>query len=158
MKKIYCLLFLIAFSTMFLSAQETNPATGGKGVGSGGVVEYSIGQVFSNVGSGSNGTVVQGVQQPYEILVTTGIENTSITLECKVYPNPTSGIFILSVNTDEFKNLKFVLMDFGGKLIKQDILNDEETEISLENYSSSMYFLKVYNGNIVIKTFKIIKK
>jgi len=157
MKKIYCLLFLIAFDT-FLFAQETNPATGGKGVGSGGVVEYSIGQVFSNVGSSSNGTVAQGVQQPYEISVTTGIENTSITLECKVYPNPTSGIFVLSVKTDEFRNLKFILTDFGGKPIKQDILNDEETEISLEGYSSSMYFLKVFSGNIVIKTFKIIKK
>jgi zinc transporter ZupT len=70
-KNVLCFLLLIAFGTMILQAQETIPATGGNVVGSGGSVSHTVGQLLYNTVSGTNGTVAQGVQQPYEISVVT---------------------------------------------------------------------------------------
>ena len=152
------LFILFAISGMFLFAQESNSVAGGNATGSGGSVSYSIGQTFSNVVVGTNGSVIQGVQQPYEISVVTAIDNTNgITLECKVYPNPTSGLIRLHVKTDEFKKLRFQLYDLKGVLILDNKVVDEVTEISMESLPASAYFMNIYSNNLVIKSFKIIK-
>jgi hypothetical protein len=71
------LLFLTAFVglTPFLMAQENVNASGSNASGSGGSASYSVGQVFYQIHSGSNGSVVEGVQQPYEISVITPCSN-----------------------------------------------------------------------------------
>jgi hypothetical protein len=56
------------------------------------------------------------------------------------------------------ENLRFRLYDLNGVLLQDKKVESEETEISLENLSSSMYFLKVIKDNMEVKTFKIIKK
>jgi len=92
-KNFLCFLLLSGFGTTILQAQVTIPASGGNATGSGGTVSYTVGQIQYNTYSGTNGTVSQGVQQPYEISVVTAIKNTGeITLECIVYPNPTRGL------------------------------------------------------------------
>lgn len=89
-KNFLCFLLLIGFSITILHAQATIPATGGNAAGSGGSVSYTVGQITCNFLSGTNGTIAQGVQQPYEISVVTAIETArEISLECTVYPNPT---------------------------------------------------------------------
>jgi hypothetical protein len=75
---------------VIIQGQSTIPASGGNASGSGGTVCYSMGQITYQTFEGINGTIAQGVQQPYEISVVTAIENTErITLEYKVFPNPT---------------------------------------------------------------------
>ncbi|RLD56213.1 MAG: T9SS C-terminal target domain-containing protein, partial [Bacteroidetes bacterium] len=66
-----------------LQAQEVIPATGGEASGSGGSASYTVGQVVYTTNTGTNGnSVSQGVQQPYEISVVTGIaEAKDINLE-----------------------------------------------------------------------------
>ena len=158
-KSILCLLFLSYFSFATIEAQETIPATGGNATGSGGSVSYTIGQVTYQTIEGTTGTVAQGVQQPYEISVVTAIENTDgITLEYKVYPNPTNGLLKLVIQPFDDENLRFRLYDLNGVLLQDKKVESEETEISLENLSSSMYFLKVIKDNMEVKIFKIIKK
>ena len=74
-----------------MQAQNTIPAIGGTATGSGGSVSYTIGQIVFNIFSGSDGTIAQGVQQPYEIsIIKENSENTSF--EITVYPNPTTGL------------------------------------------------------------------
>ena len=80
-------------------AQETVPATGGNASGSGGSASYSIGQMVYTTNTGTNGSVAQGVQQPYEISVITGIEEAKgISLNCSAYPNPTIEFITLKVD------------------------------------------------------------
>jgi len=75
------LLFCLAFAG--LHAQEAIPASGGNAKGSGGTVSYSFGQVYYISVEGVNGTVAQGVQQPFEISVVTGNKiATGINLQC----------------------------------------------------------------------------
>jgi hypothetical protein len=142
-----------------LNGQETIPATGGNATGSGGSVSYTIGQITNQTLAGTTGTVAQGVQQPYEISVVTAIDNTTnINIGCTVYPNPTRGSLRLVVESSDYENLRFRLFNINGVLLKDYKVEARETEISLDDLSSSVYFLKVMNSNKELKVFKIIKR
>ena len=158
-RKILCVFFLSGFCIAFVQGQQAIIATGGNIGGSGGSVTYSVGQILYNTYSGTNGTVVQGVQQPFEISVVTAIEKTEyINLECLVYPNPTMGAVKLVIESEEYENLRFRLFDMNGMLLQDKKVESRETEISMENLASSVYFLKVFKNNIEVKVFKIVKR
>lgn len=53
-------------------AQQASTASGGNASGSGGSASYSVGQTAYTVSNG-NGSVSQGVQQPFEISIVTDI-------------------------------------------------------------------------------------
>jgi len=141
-----------------LQGQEVIPVTGGNATGGGGSVSYTVGQITYLTLSGTNGTVAQGVQQPYEISILTAIRHTEdIILECLVFPNPARGKVKLVVRTKEFENLKFQLFEMNGVRLQENMIENEETEITMDGLLSSIYILKVLYGNKEIKTFKIIK-
>jgi hypothetical protein len=161
MKKMFTALvgFYIFISGTALMAQNAVSASGGNASGSGGSVSYTAGQVFYNTILGSDETVAQGVQQPYEISVVTALEKTEgITLEYLVYPNPTSGFIKLIIKPFDYENWRFRLYDLNGILIQDKKIENEETEISLENVSPSICFLKIISNNHEVKVFKIVKR
>ena len=155
-----CTTFLLMIGLTWMQAQEALPATGGDATGSGGSVSYTIGQVFYITNTGTGGTITQGVQQPYEIS-TIGIEEPeeiSLAYNCKVYPNPTPDIIVLSVEDYALENLSLLLYDMQGKTLQNRKVSGTETNISMADYAASTYFLKVIDNSKEIKTFKIVKK
>jgi len=157
-KSFLCFLIMCSFY-MTIQAQSTIPTTGGNATGTGGSVSYTVGQVIYSTLSGTNGTVAQGVQQPFEISVVTAIRNTEeISLDCLVYPNPTNGLTKLVFKSPDYENLRFRLYDINGVLLQDKKVESMETEISMENLSSSVYFLKVIKDNMEVKVFKIVKR
>ena len=154
-----CAMVLSGLGITAMQAQETIPASGGNASGSGGTVSYSVGQIGATTHTGITGSAAEGVQQPYEISVVTAVENTEgITLEYKVYPNPTRGLINLTIKPLDNENFRFKLYDLNGILLKDRKIESEETEISLESFSYAIYFLKVMKNNQEIKIFKIIKR
>lgn len=150
-------LFLLASGLQTIQAQEAVIAAGGNAPGSGGTVAYSVGQIVFTTHIGTNGSVAQGIQQPYEISTAQGIEENYIKLELKVYPNPTANFLTLDVGNAELSTLNFQLYDISGKILKhRKIMSSTET-IDMENLPSAIYFLKVARNNKIVKTFKIIK-
>jgi hypothetical protein len=107
-RKILTILFLCGFWTIAVQAQNTIPATGGNATGSGGSVSYSIGQITYNTFSGTNGSVAQGVQQPFEISVVTGIHKAfDIDLIFSAYPNPATDFVTLKIGN--FDNTRCIM-------------------------------------------------
>ena len=145
--------FFSLLATLELSAQENTVASGGKATGSGGTVSYSVGQVVYTTNTGTNGSVSQGVQQPYAVSTTVGINETSIQLNA--YPNPTTNN--LTLTTDDSESLSYQLFNIQGAEISSKTLNSKTSNISLEGHPPATYFLKVIKNNEVIKAFKIIK-
>lgn len=138
-----------------LYAQQTPTSTGGNATGAGGTTSYSVGQVVFTTNTGANSSVTQGVQQPYEISTSVGINETSINLELSVYPNPTTNY--LTLKTEEDSNLSYQLYDLQGKLIESKPINNTTTDISLKEQPNASYFLNVVKNNQLVKTFKVIK-
>lgn len=152
---------LLGLGLTGLQAQESVPATGGNASGSGGSASYSIGQMVYTTNTGTNGSVAQGVQQPYEISVITGIEEAKgISLNCSAYPNPTIEFITLKVDasaTLSIQLLSYQLYDISGKLLENKKIEGNETSIVMSNLVPASYFVKVIQGNKEVKTFKIIK-
>jgi hypothetical protein len=149
---------LLGLGLTGLQAQEAIPASGGNASGGGGSASYSVGQVVYTTNTGTNGSLAQGVQQPYEISVVTAIEEAKdISLEIVLYPNPATDFIKLKIVNYEVQNLRYQLYDINGSLLQDNKIVGNETSIVMSNYVSATYFLKVTDNNKVIKTFKIIK-
>ena len=150
------LLFLLCFQS---AAQESILSANDNAAGVGGTVSYSIGQVaFRTVETGS-GIVTQGVQQPYEILFMTGIEDEKATsLNCIAYPNPAFADVRLKIDKLFPGDFSYQLRDIHGKLISEMKIESKETIIPLKNLSAGNYLLTLLENNKNQKTWKILKK
>ena len=149
---------LLGIGLLGLQAQETIPATGGNASGSGGTASYSVGQVAHQTHRGTNGSVAEGVQQPYEIsMITTTDETEGINLSISAYPNPTKDYLTLEVKDFELSNLNFQLYDIQGKLLQNEKLTGTETKIDMSGLAPATYFVIVIKDNKGVKTFEIIK-
>jgi len=155
------ILLLLGLGLSTLQAQEAIPASGGNASGSGGSVSYSIGQMVYSTNTGTNGSVAQGVQQPYEISEVIGLEEAKgINLKCIAFPNPTTDFLTLKVDvsaTLKFQTLNYQLYDISGKFIESKKITDREMTINMANLPNSIYFIKVLNNGKELKIFKIIK-
>ena len=152
------LLLLFTISCQLTVAQNAAVATGGIATGSGGSFSYSVGQIADKFATSANGSLSEGLQQPFEIL-TLGTDNyPNIILEMSVYPNPTKSNVTLKIADLDSENLGYQIFDVAGKQISEAKISNIETQISLENLNASIYFLNINDNKKTIKTFKIIKK
>ena len=152
---------LLGLGLTGLQAQESINATGGNASGSGGTVSYSVGQIVYTTNIGTNGSVANGVQQPFEISVVTGLEEaTGIMLSLTAYPNPTTDYLTLSIDASaklSIQSMSYQLYDMQGKLIQNEKITGKQTSIVMSNLIPATYFVKVIQKNKELKTFKIIK-
>jgi hypothetical protein len=160
MKTLKTILFsncLLLFSITNLLAQQGTNASGGEASGSGGSASFTIGQTDYISATGSGGKINQGIQQPYEILVTTGIDEKGIDLTTSVYPNPTTDFVLLKLENCKSANFTFQLYNIQGKIILNKKVESNETTISMADLADAIYFIKVLNNDKEVKIFKIIK-
>lgn len=140
-----------------IHAQNGTVVSGGDASGSGGKVSFTVGQNNYITETGSNGVVTQGMQQPYEIMIISGLDKTSINMIASVYPNPTDGYIILNIDNEDVRNLSYTLFDVAGNTIRQKKVYSKQTQIPLSDLAEGVYFIKVLRGESEMKTFKIIK-
>lgn len=74
--------------------------------------------------------------------------------DIQVYPNPVKGQF-LNIKTKGLQDLKVEVYNIFGKQILSKSISDSNHQISVEQWSSGLYLLKVHN-KIMSQTFKII--
>ena len=139
-------------------AQQAVVTTGGNASSTSGSVSYTVGQVAYTTNTGTNGSIAQGVQQPFEIQTVLGVDNFNINLQMSVYPNPTTNWLQLEVKNMDFTNLYYQLFDLNGRLIENQKITSETSTISMVQLPTAAFLLKVSDNNKEIKTFKIIKK
>jgi hypothetical protein len=151
--------FLLLFLTLVkLQSQEAVLSSGSSATGTGGSVSFSVGQLVYTTIIGTGGSISQGVQQPYDIAVISGLDEAKgISLQCIAYPNPTTDQLILKIENSYQLSFVVSLFDMSGKLIVNQKISGTETAISMGNLASATYILKVTQNDNEVKTFKIIK-
>lgn len=166
MKKLIVLLISMLLASpvfTFMQAQQLHAsvnAAGGNATGTGGSASYSVGQVFFTTVSSTTTSVAEGVQQPFEIMVFTGVKDIKaidLYYTYTAYPNPTRGKLTLKIDNFKPNSFTFQLMDVNGKILRNDKLTEKETVIDMSELKPAAYFLKVTNSKKGVKTFKIIK-
>jgi hypothetical protein len=152
--KLYICSFFFGFINIY--AQDSVISSGVSFSSSSGSLSYSVGQSVYNLYSVSNGVLLQGVQQPFEIFMNGGVSNTK--LEFSVYPNPTSDWLSIDIQNFNNEDIQFELVDVNGrKIISANILTSNSI-LQLDSFASGFYFINVFENQKHIKTFKIIKK
>ena len=155
--KITATAMLVFLGVGGLQAQEAVTATGGDATGTGGSSSYSVGQVVYTTNTGTNASVAQGVQQPYEISASVGIDVIEINLELVAYPNPTNNALTLNIGNYSNEKLTYQLYDMQGKLLDSKQVVSSSTTMGMQDLPVSTYLLNVLDDNSLIKTFRIIK-
>lgn len=137
-------------------------ACGANAISSSGTVAYSIGQVFYTYIGQSVYNVAQGIQHEEIADETLAAPDNSVEpkTEIFIFPNPTTDYVTINMEGLEDENgpRSYQLYDIQGRILKQNTINQTETQINLTDLSSSIYLLQVYLNNKVLKTFKILKK
>lgn len=153
------ILIVLTFASIGMYSQATPLSAGGDtGIGTG-KVNYSIGQLDYTAFSGAGGNVNEGVQQAFEIFLSTGINFDEISLETIAFPNPVSDHLHLRIaeNRNEYKDLSFSLLSIEGEIILTGTIFQRETLIPLGEFSRGIYLLKLNDKELSIKSFYIIK-
>lgn len=156
--------FLLVFglSAIFTYAQSALVTVGGDAQSNSGSVSYTVGQIAVSTVANNDGSVsvAEGVQQPYEIM-TVGVNHyPEITLNAKIYPNPTENLAQLELNGFDIpeNGLQAYLYDGNGKLLQTIQVIGDLTTFQIGHFSTGNYLLELKSGNQSLKTFKIVRK
>lgn len=151
------IMFLGLFVSILGRAQQNTVASGNNISGAGGSVSYSIGQIDYSSSSNANGTITQGVQQPYEIYPL-ALDELFSSLEINLFPNPASDYIHLTIgNLNKNEKVSYQLTDASGRLIESQQITELSTLINVQTLIPASYFLNVLVQGKPAKTFTLIK-
>lgn len=140
---------------------ETFNSSGENATGASGSVTYSIGQVFYTYIGESVYNVAQGIQQQQEVTTTLSSDETIAEpkTEIVIFPNPTTDFVNIQMEGSESdsKQHSYQLYDLQGRLLKQESISQNETQVNMTDLRAAIYLLNIYNDNKIFKTFKIVK-
>ena len=147
-----------------INAQSVLNASGGSHMFSGGIYEYSIGEMTAiSTESGNDIIITQGLLQVEDVSL--GVTEESILIEgLSIYPNPTKGeLFVLPCLGKPGK-LSLKLFDLLGRLVLYRTLfletGNEIQQLDLSLLSEATYMLQVeflYENERAQNSYKILK-
>ena len=148
-------LLLACCGTIGASAQQGTMATGGDAANANGSVSYSIGQVGYSPITTPQGTVNEGVQQPYEWLVM----NAPIAagLSATMLPNPTNAGVTIQLSDPLGEALNYTLFDAAGRTVRGARVTSAQFMVPMEDLQSATYTIVLTNEHKTVATFRVIK-
>jgi len=144
------------FKTESIFGQNAISTTGGHFKSTGGSTSFTVGQVAYVLKKGTGSYLNEGVQQVYT-KKTTPIEELVYLKDVLVYPNPTQETMTLILSSMEDVLVRYTIMDYLGKEIRNGNIISEKSDISLVSLPSGNYFiyLKSKKENRIFKIVKI---
>lgn len=122
-----------------------------------GSLSASIGQIVYKQHSSSSIVLLEGVQQPLEVVLQSTSLAPGINYELKAYPNPSSAYVCLSLSSAD-AILNYTLYSLDGQLLKQGQVQTPETYISVQDLPPANYILQVAGEGGFKQVFEIIKQ
>ncbi len=135
-------------------SQEVVSSQGDSYINPSGILDFTIGEVVINTELGGSYILSQGFHQSNWNFV--GIENHNPNYDAIVFPNPTSDI--LNISAIVFDNVTYTLYDSRGKLVIQNNLLSDQTQIQVDQLAPGLYSLILSKKTQNLKTFLLIKQ
>ena len=104
----------------------------------------------------TDGTSTASYEFEIQVIALVGINENGETGLITIYPNPTEGTTHILCTYPEAKSLK--VYDVFGKEVKSQTITEETTELNLSQCANGLYFVRIFSGEEVLGTAKIIKK
>ena len=135
--------------------QNALSAAGGHFKTNGGSTSFTVGQVAYVLKKGTGSYLNEGVQQVYS-KKTTPVEELVYLKEVQLYPNPTQETMTLILSSKEDIQVRYTIMEYLGKEIRNGNILSEKSEISLRDLPSGNYFISLKSKK-EIRIFKMVK-
>jgi hypothetical protein len=147
------IVFFFVLATFSVSAQEVISSQGESYTNSNGSIDFTIGEVIINTETNGTNGITQGFHQTNWVFV--GLDDYVSAFDVSVFPNPSEDV--LHINTSSFENVSYTLFDAAGKMILQDKLSEEQTQIHVSHLSPGNYTLTIQSTTQNLKSFKLTK-
>lgn len=148
---------LALFGAVGAYGQRDVVAGGGDISTASGSVSFTVGQSFAAEIGSAAGTILQGVQQPYELFLV-DVSDPAVRWDLEVYPNPVTHTLVLRPGQDlGSAGFRFSLTDMQGRNLASDRFAGPEHLLSAADWAPGTYFLTVFRDQNTYKTYKIIK-
>ncbi|WP_338731011.1 T9SS type A sorting domain-containing protein [Mangrovimonas cancribranchiae] len=150
------LITVLSCSIYYGYSQQNTLTSGGDASGTNGKISYSIGEITYQHASSADGSINQGMQQPYAF-ETLGKDDPNIALEMVAYPNPTTNTLQLKTTYNP-SELSFKLFNLNGRLILTKKFTSQAITVNMSTLTHATYILNIYKNNHQLESYKIIKK
>lgn len=143
----------ILFLGQIIFAQEVISSQGESYTTASGSIDFTVGEAVIFTGTNGNNTITQGFHQTnWNILK---VNDCATYYEASIYPNPSSEE--INIKTNDFNNTSYTLYDLNGKVVLQNILNQNISTIKVNHLAPGKYILSLRKDNQLLKTFNLIK-
>lgn len=144
--------------SLTVSGQSGSGVAGGHGSGENLKISYSVGQVFNKPVIGENYYISQGMQHPLiQIFALDSKAEYIEFVDVTVFPNPSSHSVNVRISDAESNVYRIQLINLQGQMLTETEPFSDRTELSLRDYSSGTYFIRVIRNMQELQLFKIIK-
>ena len=156
-KSFWLSVILMAATVTCTMAQESVTAGGSTAASATGNVSWTVGQPFYTPASSASGSVDAGVQQGFEFRPVSGWLD--VTLTAEVWPNPTPGQFVMTINDDFTGEMTATLVTMSGEVVSVHRVTDAVTHFDASGLAAGTYLLNIVNADgVLVRTFKVMKK
>jgi hypothetical protein len=121
------------------------------------LMDWSIGELSIETYTSSTMIISQGFHQG-EYVVTRIDEIPFFDFSITAFPNPTSDLICLKVESTKVEHINYAVSDISGKVLLNGNTANQLEQINFSNYAPGVYFMSVTQNNKLLKSFKIIKK
>ncbi|HNR55667.1 MAG TPA: hypothetical protein PKJ19_10885 [Flavobacteriales bacterium] len=147
MRHAILLVIMLVWLHGHLLGQEAVVPAGGEAAGSGGTVNWTLGQVAYEASQSAGGNVQRGVQQPYEWLVLSTDETAPPTVS--VWPNPTMDQVRLEWTEPLPDDARYALCNSAGSVVHEGSATGTALLIPLERHAAGRYVVRILaNGRV----------
>lgn len=140
-----------------LTAQVSVNSGGISVSGPGGSLSVSLGQVDYALSQGSEGDLLSGVQQPFEISIITDLEDDMVDFHINVFPNPFQQGVSLELNTENAQSYRWQIFSIKGDLMLEGQGYEKLSYIDLSELNASLYLLRIAIEDRQARSFRIVK-
>jgi hypothetical protein len=139
-----------------LTGSGANTYTWSAGITNGTAFTPTVTKTYTVVGSFTNGCSNTS-QITVSVSPCTNIQNNYEEKQILITPNPFTDELILKLENYSDSDYDVAITDILGKTIKKEKINGTELVLKLDNLSSGIYYLNIYNHEKIIGNKKIIK-
>ena len=149
--------FLLFTCCFRLPAQQVVATAGNTFNNENGSLSYTIGEGVAQTLMNGDKAITQGFHQTtMSVSMVSQIKDLDFSIS--VSPNPASNFLMIKVTKENLYGLQYFLFDINGKLITQEKLVGPETFVSVDQLKKGFYIIKIQEGILELKAFKIIKE
>lgn len=119
-------------------------------------ISWSLGEAVIQTLRSADNIITQGFQQS-RLTVTSVKEIPGLKMIISAFPNPTNSYINLKVD-GEIENLTFAVYDISGRVVTQGKMESNPTQVSFDQQSAGVYFIRVLKDNHEVRIFRIVKQ